>query len=126
MTSHLNKSLGAVLVAVATLIGCAAAGDVATEWHMYTSCSGNTDCRNGQSCTDGACTEVCTQKPSGEFACPADGIPKSARGVVCSLELAPDRGYCRPRCTVTSDCPSELVCEDNLCVPETADGSVSK
>lgn len=116
-----------ITVACAVLVGACAEDEARSAWRLYAACSSSSQCHDGQSCTDGACTAVCTQTPTGEFACPAKDIPESAQGVVCSLELASDRGYCRPRCKSDSDCPTDLHCDDSLCIPESmGDGTVSK
>jgi hypothetical protein len=84
---------------------------------LYTGCAGSSDCRNGQACVIGACTEVCTQQASGAFTCPSQDIPENALGVICYLEPAGDYGYCRPRCRTASDCPSGFHCADSVCLP---------
>jgi hypothetical protein len=82
---------------------------------LYTACSSGSECRNGQGCLAGACTEVCAQGPSG-FTCPSTDIPESALGVTCYLEEG-DHGYCRPKCLAAADCPSGLTCRENVCFP---------
>lgn len=81
---------------------------------LYTACGSGSECRNGQGCLSGACTEVCTQGPSG-FTCPSAMIPESALGVTCYLES--DFGYCRPKCEGAADCPRGLTCTNNVCFP---------
>jgi hypothetical protein len=88
---------------------------------LYTACKTQADCGDGQACADGACTEVCEQQATGRFACPEEGLPEEAVGVVCYLDVSGDSGHCRARCDSDRDCPQDLRCNDNVCMDRQAD-----
>jgi hypothetical protein len=82
---------------------------------LYVACESRSDCGDEEDCVNGACTEFCEQQSDGAFHCPDDNLPKGATGVTCYLDEQPHEGWCRALCRADGDCPTGLMCSDNVC-----------
>lgn len=78
--------------------------------NLFTACSANSECAAGERCFEGACTTECGLYPDGFVTCPAIAFPAPAQGELTCWIVADSKGWCRPRCERTEQCPRGMYC----------------
>jgi hypothetical protein len=78
--------------------------------NLYIACGSSADCGDDQSCVDGACVTECGLIDGGIAGCTTNVLPAQALGEIGCWVIGENRGYCRPRCEVDTQCPKRMRC----------------